>query len=185
MRIEKGAAGRRLAPYVITRSNRRLGSLWRLFLCRLNDQGNDANEYKRILKQFRICNHVITPFRVGGKEAAPIKEGQPPTVTGKHRKENITAFDKRQARTISSGLCLCWKTHDLSLWERWHGKAVTERTNHRRYSNTAGKQPSQSPSVTAYGPGRNHRLLPALAKNMPPACFLNASRPQRGSFWAG
>ena len=30
---------------------------------------------------------------------------------------------------------------------------------------------------SAFGPGRNHRLLPALAKNMPPACFLNASRP--------
>ena len=82
MKAEKGVAGRRLAPYVITRSNRRLGSFWRLLLFCLNDQGNDANEYKRILKQIRICNHSITPFRVGGKEAAPIKEGQPPTVTG-------------------------------------------------------------------------------------------------------
>ena len=35
----------------------------------------------------------------------------------------------------------------------------------------------QSPAVTAFGPGRKHGLLPALAKNMPPAYFLNASRP--------
>ena len=35
----------------------------------------------------------------------------------------------------------------------------------------------QSPSVTAFGPGRNHRLLPPLAKNVPPAHFLNASAP--------
>ena len=33
----------------------------------------------------------------------------------------------------------------------------------------------------AYGPGRNHRLLPALATNSPPDCLLHASRPQRGS----
>ena len=31
-------------------------------------------------------------------------------------------------------------------------------------------------------PGRNHRLLPALAKNMPLACFLNASRLKEGGF---
>ena len=41
----------------------------------------------------------------------------------------------------------------------------------------------QSPSVTAFGPGRKHSLLPALAKNMPPAYFLNASRPPGGSPW--
>ena len=35
----------------------------------------------------------------------------------------------------------------------------------------------QSASLTAFGPGRKHGLLPALAKNMPPAYFLNASRP--------
>jgi len=34
---------------------------------------------------------------------------------------------------------------------------------------------------TASGPGRNRRLLPALATNSPPDCLLNASRPQRGS----
>ena len=36
-----------------------------------------------------------------------------------------------------------------------------------------------SPSVFCYAKstGRNHRLLPALAKNKPPACFFNASRP--------
>ncbi|MBR6725750.1 MAG: hypothetical protein IKL81_02040, partial [Clostridia bacterium] len=38
-------------------------------------------------------------------------------------------------------------------------------------------------AVTAFGPGRNHRLLPALAKNMPLAYFLNASRPlHKGAF---
>ena len=31
-------------------------------------------------------------------------------------------------------------------------------------------------------PGRNHRLLPALAKNMPLAYFLNAPRPQGEGF---
>ena len=30
----------------------------------------------------------------------------------------------------------------------------------------------QSATLTAYGPGRTHSLLPALAKNMPLACFL-------------
>ena len=41
----------------------------------------------------------------------------------------------------------------------------------------------QSASLTAFGPGRNRRLLPALAKNMPPAYFLNASRPlHKGAF---
>ena len=35
----------------------------------------------------------------------------------------------------------------------------------------------QSPSAPAFGPGRKHSLLPALAKNMPQAYFLNASRP--------
>jgi len=45
-----------------------------------------------------------------------------------------------------------------------------------------------SPSVTtnvvpAFGLGRKHSLLPALAKNMPQAYFLNASRPhQRKAF---
>ena len=37
----------------------------------------------------------------------------------------------------------------------------------------------QSASLTAYGPGRKHSLLPALAKNMPPAYFLHASRPHQ------
>ena len=39
----------------------------------------------------------------------------------------------------------------------------------------------QSAPLTAFGPGRKHGLLPALAKNMPPAYFLNASRPPGGS----
>ena len=40
---------------------------------------------------------------------------------------------------------------------------------------------SLSRFATAFGPGRKHGLLPALAKNMPPAYFLNASRPPGGS----
>ena len=41
----------------------------------------------------------------------------------------------------------------------------------------------QSSSMTAFGPGRMHSLLPALAKNMPTAYFLNASRPlHKGAF---
>ena len=36
----------------------------------------------------------------------------------------------------------------------------------------------------AFGPGRKHSWLPALAKNMPPAYFLNASRPPGGSLTA-
>ena len=52
----------------------------------------------------------------------------------------------------------------------------------------AGKRPEpKAPSVIRFAddtiPGRNHRLLPALAKNMPLACFLNASRlPEGGLF---
>ena len=32
-----------------------------------------------------------------------------------------------------------------------------------------------------FAPGRNYKLLPALAKNVPQAHFLNASRPPGGS----
>ena len=38
-------------------------------------------------------------------------------------------------------------------------------------------QPPQPPSEAAQRPGRNHRLLPTLAKNVPQAHFLNASSP--------
>ena len=38
-------------------------------------------------------------------------------------------------------------------------------------------------AVPAFGPGRNHRLLPPLATNMPPACLLYASAPlHKGAF---
>ena len=40
---------------------------------------------------------------------------------------------------------------------------------------------SLSRFATAFGPGLKHSLLPDLAKNMPPAYFLNASRPPGGS----
>ena len=39
---------------------------------------------------------------------------------------------------------------------------------------------SQSASLTAYGSGRKHSFLPALATNVPPACLLNASRSLKG-----
>ena len=39
-------------------------------------------------------------------------------------------------------------------------------------------------AAPAFGPGRNHRLLPALATNSPQGCLLNASRPlHKGAFW--
>ena len=41
----------------------------------------------------------------------------------------------------------------------------------------------QSPTVPAFGPGRKHSLLPALAINNTPCCLLNASRPlHKGAF---
>jgi hypothetical protein len=40
--------------------------------------------------------------------------------------------------------------------------------------------PNQPLSQPMAASGRNHRLLPALAKNKPLACFLNASRPLAG-----
>ena len=42
-----------------------------------------------------------------------------------------------------------------------------------------------SPSVTCGDSGRNHRLLPALAKNMSPTCFFNASRPSQREPYGG
>ena len=43
--------------------------------------------------------------------------------------------------------------------------------------------PSVSLRLPACGPGRNHRLLPPLAKNVPLAHFLNASAPlHKGAF---
>lgn len=35
----------------------------------------------------------------------------------------------------------------------------------------------QSTTLTVFDPGHNYKLLPALAKNMPQAYFLYASRP--------
>ena len=41
----------------------------------------------------------------------------------------------------------------------------------------------QSPTVPAFGPGRKHSLLPALAINNTLCCLLNASRPlHKGAF---
>ena len=41
----------------------------------------------------------------------------------------------------------------------------------------------QSAALTVFDPGRNYKLLPALAKNMPQAYFLYASRPlHKGAF---
>ena len=59
-------------------------------------------------------------------------------------------------------------------------------SNRCRSSRKARPEP-KAPSVIRFAdatiPGRNHRLLPALAKNMPLACFLNASRlPEGGLF---
>jgi len=41
----------------------------------------------------------------------------------------------------------------------------------------------QSATLSVFDPGRNYKLLPALAKNMPQAYFLYASRPlHKGAF---
>ena len=40
-------------------------------------------------------------------------------------------------------------------------------------------RPRVGSAVPAFGPGRKHSLLPALATNVPPARLLNASRPFR------
>ncbi len=45
------------------------------------------------------------------------------------------------------------------------------------YDVLGGNQTEGSRFAPLTPPGLNLRLLPALAKNMPPACFLNASRP--------
>ena len=45
------------------------------------------------------------------------------------------------------------------------------------------KKIPQTASQTVFDPGRNYKLLPALAKNMPQAYFLYASRPLgKGAF---
>ena len=87
--IGKGAADRRFAPPTLLRSNRQVGSLGRLLLfCQQNDFDNQTDETDDECtkqKQFRICNHVVTPFpvRTGGKEDHPLLLGEkPPTVTG-------------------------------------------------------------------------------------------------------
>ena len=56
------------------------------------------------------------------------------------------------------------------------GDYVLGRAIHRKMVEGVKKLPQSTP-LTAFGPGRKHSLLPALAKNMPPEYFLNASRP--------
>ena len=48
-----------------------------LLFSALDDQGDDADDDQRILKQFRISNHPITPFpkEWGQKVLAPRKKG--------------------------------------------------------------------------------------------------------------
>ena len=60
------------------------------------------------------------------------------------------------------------------------GDYVLGRAIHRQMVEGVKKLPQSTP-LPAFGPGRKHSLLPALAKNMPPAYFLNASRPLRRS----
>ena len=60
----------------------------------------------------------------------------------------------------------------------WTSRRAARRKPHPLRADYAAMcLPSQSPAVTAYGPGRKHSLLPALAANSPPGCLLNASRP--------
>ena len=53
------------------------------------------------------------------------------------------------------------------------------------FTRDGGRGDGFSLSLATLDSGRNHRLLPALAKNMPPACFLNASRPSRREAYVG
>ena len=66
-------------------------------------------------------------------------------------------------------------TDQPSLWVGCPGKGV-------RAFAAWGRAPTVIACGDATCPGCNHRLLPALAKNMPLACFLNASRLGEGGF---
>ena len=76
---------------------------------------------------------------------------------------------------------LCRRFHlaggKISSIAKW----ISSRTAGFHCASSAYRILPQSPSAPAFGPGRKHSLLPALAKNMPPAYFLNASRPPGGS----
>ena len=84
----KGAAGRRSAPQIVTRSNRRLwGQIGRLLLFAvmyLQEQAANANDNQTELKQLRICQHGHPLLSAGGGEKSPSGRwrGYPPTVTG-------------------------------------------------------------------------------------------------------
>ena len=109
--IGKGAADRRFAPPMLLRSNRQVGSLGRLLLfCQQNDFDNQTDETDDECtkqKQFRICNHVVTPFpqRTGGKEAHPLLMGEQTAYRGASRSESEFSDCQRQS-------------HQYLLWQR-------------------------------------------------------------------
>ena len=57
------------------------------------------------------------------------------------------------------------------------GRGTTEGGGGIQKRDFVNKKIPQSASQTVFDPGRNYKLLPALAKNMPQAYFLYASRP--------
>ena len=57
------------------------------------------------------------------------------------------------------------------------GRGTTEGGGGIQKRDFVNKKIPQSASQTVFDPGRNYKLLPALAKNMPRAYFLYASRP--------
>ena len=107
----KGAAGKRLAPKLVSQKSNRLGwSLGRLLLfIGLNEQGNYTDDDKCVLKQFTVCDHWTAPLYEDQRaEAALRREGQPPTVTGSadlgyHIFRHFAIRDRSQRLHIGSG----------------------------------------------------------------------------------
>ena len=84
MNIEKGAADRRLASYMVIEVIADCSRVRRsLLFCDLNDQINDADDNKAKLKQLSVCDHTHppSPHRRGLSEvSSPNREAFPPTV---------------------------------------------------------------------------------------------------------
>lgn len=73
----KGATGRRLAPYWITEvtAGREAGRL--LLFISLYEKADNANDQNTDLNQIRVCNHCQPPFRKirGAKKRPLTKQG--------------------------------------------------------------------------------------------------------------
>lgn len=68
----KGAAGRRLAPSLSYRSNRRLGAGRLLLFIGRNKEADNADDNKTVCKHIRVSHHMASPpFRGSGGEKLP------------------------------------------------------------------------------------------------------------------